>query len=137
MKMFLGFFDAKGFLNEKDLDKQGEIADRLRSLGAEPRTNAGTNTGAAPLDEPTVDHENSRVLDRDRGLFDRVADAVGEGPDESGLYQLAAEGLADAAAETDLLDEAEQSATETVEELLADAGVTDVKVEFAPAPAGV
>jgi len=89
------------------------------------------------LDDPTVDHDNSRVLDRDRGLFDRVADAVGEGPDESGLYQLAADSLADAAAETDLIDEAEQSATETVEDLLADAGVTNVKVEFAAPAAGV
>ena len=89
------------------------------------------------LDDPTVDHENSRVLDRDRGLFDRVADAVGEGPDEADVYRLAADSLADAAAETDLLEQAEQSATETVEDLLADAGVTDVKVEFAPTPAGV
>ena len=89
------------------------------------------------LDDPTVDHENSRILDRDRGLFDRVADAVGEGPDEADVYRLAADSLEDAAAETDLLEQAEESATRTVEELLADAGVEDVKVEFAAPAAGI
>jgi hypothetical protein len=62
---------------------------------------------------------------------------VGEGPDEADVYRLAADSLAEAAAETDLIDEAEQSATRTVEDLLADAGVTDVTVEFAPPPAGI
>ena len=100
----------------------------------------GTVTVVLPrptLDDPTVDHETSRVLDRDRGLFDRVADAVGEGPDEADVYQLAAGSLTEAAAETDLLQEAERSAAQTVEDLFGDAGIENVKVEFAAPPAGV
>jgi hypothetical protein len=100
----------------------------------------GTVTVVLPqptLDDPTVDHETSRVLDRDRGLFDRMADAVGEGPDEADVYRLAADSLSDAAAETDLLEEAEQSAAQTVEDLFEDAGIEDVKVEFAAPPSGI
>ena len=91
------------------------------------------------LDRVHVDSERSRVLDRDRGLFDRVGDAFTDDPDDdSDLYLLAEDELVRAAGETALLTQAEDSARATVVNLLNDAGVADVTVVFATpaAPAG-
>lgn len=91
------------------------------------------------LDGVHVDSERSRVLDRDRGLFDRVGDAFTDDPDDDAdLYLLAEDELVRAAGETALLTQAEDSARTTVVNLLNDAGVADVTVVFATpaAPAG-
>ena len=60
---------------------------------------------APELGEVRIDPENSRVLDRDRGMVERLGDAIGENPsDDSELYALAERRLAAAAAESDVLD---------------------------------
>lgn len=87
------------------------------------------------LDEPALDHDRSEVLDRDRGLFDRVADAAGEPSSDRGLFQLAERELLRSAAETTVLAQAEANARSTVEQLLEDAGIQQVRVVFAPPPA--
>jgi hypothetical protein len=89
---------------------------------------------AATLGEVAVDHERSEVLDRDRGLVDRVADAAGDPADDQDLYVLAADELARSAAESGVLAAAEDSARVTIEELLAEAGIEDVSVVFAERP---
>jgi hypothetical protein len=86
------------------------------------------------LSEVTVDHERSEVLDRDRGALDRVSDALGDPQDEQDLYVLAEEELARSAAESGVLERAEESARSTVEQLLAEAGADQVHVVFAPPP---
>lgn len=84
------------------------------------------------VDGVRFDHDRSRILDRDRGLFDRVGDVFTDNPsDDSDLYLLAEGQLRRAAAEGELLERAESSAKRTVEQLLADSGVGEVTVVFA------
>jgi hypothetical protein len=92
------------------------------------------NLPAVELAAPVLDDDRSEVLDRDRGVLDRIGDAVGEPGDDDELRALASDQLLAAAADTEVLARAEDSATTTVRQLLAGAGLTDVTVVFAPAP---
>jgi len=84
------------------------------------------------VDGVHVDSERSRVLDRDRGLFDRVGDVFTDDPDDDrDLYLLAEDELGRAAGEGELLAQAETSARRTVEDLLGQVGATEVTVLFA------
>jgi uncharacterized protein DUF4230 len=89
---------------------------------------------APQLAEARIDPDESRVLDRDRGLLDRVGDAMGDDPtDESELFSLAEEQLESAADDSDLLDRAEDGTRDMLTGLANSLGVEDVTVEFAPA----
>ncbi|MGY1744016.1 DUF4230 domain-containing protein [Blastococcus sp. SYSU D00695] len=84
------------------------------------------------LGEARIDPDESRVLDRDRGLLDRVGDALGDGPtDESELYSLAEQRLESAAGDSDLLDRAEDGTRDMLTSLAHSLGVDEVTVEFA------
>jgi hypothetical protein len=86
------------------------------------------------LGEARIDPDESRVLDRDRGLLDRVGDALGDGgTDESALYSMAEDRLENAADDSDLLDRAQDGTREMLTGLANSLGVEDVTVEFAPA----
>lgn len=86
---------------------------------------------SATLADPAVDHEASTVLDRDRGVLDRVAGAFSDSPtSERGLYLEAESRLAEAAADSDLLAKAEENTATMLEELLTSAGFEDVRVVF-------
>jgi hypothetical protein len=98
-------------------------------------TSATIELPAPRIAEVRVDPAQSRVLDRDRGLLDRVGDALGEEPsDDSALYALAEEKLAGAAAASDLLDRAEGNTREMLTTLAQSLGVEQVEVRFAEAP---
>ena len=87
---------------------------------------------SATLADPAVDHEASTVLDRDRGVLDRVAGAFSDSPtSERGLYLEAESRLAEAAADSDLLAKAEENTATMLEDLLTSAGFEDVRVVFA------
>jgi hypothetical protein len=62
----------------------------------------------AELDKPNLDQENSYLADQDRGVLNRVEDAIST-QDQSHLYQLAEEKLASAAEESDLEQQAEEN----------------------------
>ena len=82
-----------------------------------------------------IDPEQSRVVDRDRGLVQRVGAAVVDNPtDDSELYALAETRLAAAAAESDVLDRAEANTRDMLTTLARSLGVQDVEVTFEPAP---
>jgi hypothetical protein len=90
---------------------------------------------AAQLSEARVDPEQSRVLDRDRGLVDRVGDAFADEPtDDSGLYALAGDRLETAAAHSDLHTRAEDNTRGMLTALGQSLGVDSVTVAFEPAP---
>ena len=83
----------------------------------------------AQLADPVIDHEASGVLDRDRGVLDRVGGVFSDAPtSDKGLYQEAERRLAEAAADSDLRATGEAKAAATVEELLREAGIEDVRV---------
>src|SRR3712207_6555801 len=86
---------------------------------------------APQLDEVRIDPEESRVLDRDRGLVERLGDAVGDDPvDDSEIYALAEDRLTAAAAGSDLRERAETNTRAMLTGLATSLGVDDVEVRF-------
>ena len=86
---------------------------------------------SATLDDASVDHEASTVLDRDRGVVDRVGGAFSDVPtSERKLYLEAEARLAEAAADGELLTKAEENTAAMLEELLTSAGFERVRVLF-------
>ena len=85
----------------------------------------------ATLDEPQIDHEASTVLDRDRGVVDRVSGIFSDEPtSEKELYLEAESRLAEAAADSELRDRAETNTATMIEQLLTAAGFDEVRVVF-------
>lgn len=83
------------------------------------------------LSEVRIDAQESRVVDRDRGLVERVGDAFQENPtDDSGLYEVAERRLAAAAAESDVLQRAEANTRDMLTTLAMSLGVESVIVDF-------
>ena len=82
------------------------------------------------LGTPKLDPTQTRVIDRQRGLLDRVGDAVGDGDPvpQQQLEQRATAKLADAAAQSDLQARAEANTQAFLQHLLASGSVTQVKV---------
>ncbi|RBY74880.1 DUF4230 domain-containing protein [Geodermatophilus sp. TF02-6] len=91
---------------------------------------------APRIDEVRIDPAESRVLDRDRGLVDRVGDALGEDPaaDDAELTALAERRLAAAAAGSDLADRAEGNTRAMLTTLAQSLGVDEVEVRFEESP---
>jgi hypothetical protein len=86
---------------------------------------------APRLDEVRIDPEESRVLDRDRGLVERIGDALGDDPvDDAELYAMAEDRLAAAAAESDLRERAEDNTRTMLTGLARSLGVDEVEVRF-------
>ena len=91
---------------------------------------------APKLLEPSLDPDRTRVYDRDRGVLDRVEDALSDRPgDEQPLYQLAEDKLA-AAAEEDprLLKTAERNTRSMLEGLLRGLGFEQIRIDFRRQP---
>jgi hypothetical protein len=111
----------------------------LRGLGAGAVTVDGSRTAATitlpkpRLSQPTLDLKRSYVYDEQRGLFDRIRDAVSGSPDdEKQLYTLAQQRLTQAAqANDELVNRAEANARGVLQGLLRPLGFTDVTVTFA------
>ena len=92
---------------------------------------------APVIDAPRLDPDATRVIARDRGVLNRLGDAVtGANPvDDQKLYQRASEKLADAAAQSDLTERARANTESFLRDTLHASGVTDVTVVFdQPAP---
>jgi hypothetical protein len=91
---------------------------------------------APELADVRIDPEESRVVDRDRGLVERIGGAFAENPiDDSDLYALAERRLGAAAAESDVLERAEGNTREMLTTLATSLGVEHVTVDFEE-PAG-
>ena len=85
----------------------------------------------ASLDGAVVDHEASTVLDRDRGVFDRVGGAFSDEPtSERDLYLEAEIRLGEAASDSELLATAEANTASMIEDLFTSAGFDQVRVVF-------
>lgn len=99
---------------------------------SEDGTSVSVTLPRAVLSDPTVDPEGSYVLDRDRGILDRVGGALSDNPtSERELYLLSEDKLAAAAAEADLVARAEANTEAMLETLLESLGFERVDVVFA------
>jgi hypothetical protein len=89
------------------------------------------------LDAPRLDHDQTRVVSRERGLLDRIDDAVtgGDPVDDQVVYQRAEEKLAEAATVSDLRDRARDNTRRFLTELVAGLGYEQVVVRFVPGDA--
>jgi hypothetical protein len=89
----------------------------------------------ATLTEPAIDYEQSRVLDRDRGLLDRIGGVFSDNPtSEAELYVAAGNKLAEVADQTDLLARAEDNTKLMLYGMLKLGGFDKVDVRFVGAP---
>lgn len=83
------------------------------------------------LGEPVLDFENSGVLNRDRGVLDRIGGVFSDNPtSEEALIVAAQQQMIDAVPESDLLARAETNTEETLTTLLSGVGVREVDVIF-------
>ena len=87
------------------------------------------------LTQPRLDPDATRVISRQRGLLDRVGDAVGDGNPvaQDKLEQIATSKLSAAAAQSDLVETAERNTTRFVTGSLHAAGIDHVTVTYTPA----
>ena len=109
------------------VDFGGLSGDAVQTEG----TKATITLPAPRLDEARLDLAESRVLDRDRGIVDRVAGAVSDDPtSEREVALVAQDKLVAAAAESDLLERTEASTRAMLEGLAGSFGYDDVTVRF-------
>lgn len=103
---------------------------RAVTLSPDGRT-ATFSLPPARLDDADVDLENSRVLDRDRGVVDRVGGLFSDSPTgEAEVAALAEDKLDAAAAESDLRRRTEENTRTMLTSLARSLGVEQVVVEF-------
>ena len=85
----------------------------------------------ARLADPVVEPERSYVINRERGLLDRLGSVLSDNPtSERDLYLLAGDKLADAALEGGLVERAEQNTEDMLETMLLSLGYEQVTVVF-------
>jgi hypothetical protein len=117
---------------EVGVDLRGLDADKIKVN--DDRTSATITLPAPTLSAPNVNTERSYIYSRQRGLIDRLKDAVGDGTsDQKELYTLASQRLAQAASQTDELRlRAEANTRSMMQGLLRSLGFTDVTINFSP-----
>jgi hypothetical protein len=89
-----------------------------------------TLPGAYAMD-PVLDHDQSHVMNRDRGLFNRIGGIFNDNPtSEAGLYDAAMEKMADAAGQTDLIAQAQEHTTFVLTSMLKAMGFEKIDIVF-------
>ena len=98
------------------------------------RTTVAVRLPRATIDDVKVDPKQSRVLDRERGVLDRLGSVFSDSPtSERGLYLLSEEKLKAAAASSGLRARAELNTKRMLTALFRSLGFTDITITFGPA----
>ncbi len=85
----------------------------------------------AYLANPVLDTEQSHVMNRDRGILNRLSGVFSDNPtSEQGLSRLAEDKIGDAAAATDLTDRAEANTKGMLEAMFRSLGFETIDVRF-------
>jgi hypothetical protein len=80
---------------------------------------------------PVLDHQQSHVMNRDRGLINRVVGIFNDNPtSEDSLYQAAQRKMADAAGQTDLIQRAQEHTTFVLTGMLKSMGFEKIDIVF-------
>jgi hypothetical protein len=98
------------------------------------RTTVAVRLPRATIDDVKVDPKQSRVLDRERGVLDRLGSVFSDSPtSERGLYLLSEEKLKTAAASSGLRARAELNTKRMLTALFRSLGFTDITITFGAA----
>lgn len=126
---FLAFGSVDAIVDFTSLDRDAiEVS--------EDRKTVRVTLPPARIDTVKVDPEQSRILDRDRGVLDRIGGAFSDNPtSERDLYLEAEKKMRRAAADSELTDRAEVNTRRMLRALFSTLGFEDITIEFAP-PAG-
>ena len=95
-------------------------------------TDSATITLPAPtIGDPVIDFENSGVMNRDRGVIDRLSGVFNDNPtEEESLIVEAQDKMLEGVGETDLLERARTNTEKMLTTLLEGVGIDDVDVVF-------
>ena len=81
--------------------------------------------------DPVLDHKQSHVMNRDRGLLNRLGGIFNDNPtSEASLYDAAMTKMADAAAQTDLIQRAQEHTTFVLTGMLKSMGFEKIDIVF-------
>ncbi|MDY7106619.1 MAG: DUF4230 domain-containing protein [Actinomycetota bacterium] len=102
---------------------------------SDDRTSVEIVLPAPRLAEAELDQERTYVASRDRGLFDRIGDALGSNPvNDQDLYLLAEQRLEEAATATDITATAERNTRDMLTTMMQALGFEEVTVTFSNPP---
>lgn len=114
---------------EAIVDFSGLDADAV--MVSEDRETVRITLPRARLGQVRIDPDESRVLNRERGVLDRLGSVFSDNPtSERELYQLAEEKLRDAAADSELTARAETNTRRMLRALLGTLGFEDITISF-------
>jgi Protein of unknown function (DUF4230) len=81
--------------------------------------------------QPVLDHDQSHVMNRDRGLLNRLGGIFNDNPtSEAALYDAAISKMADSAAQTDLIQRAQEHTTFVLTGMLKSMGFEKIDIVF-------
>lgn len=87
------------------------------------------------LGDADIDESSARIINRNRGLIDRVDDFFSENPtDDAQLYTAAEQKVEAAARESDLVEEARQNTERWLTTFLGAAGFSTVEISWSESP---
>lgn len=114
-----------------------KLGDESVSINAD-RTSVSITLPRAQLSTPNVDPEQSRVLNQDMGVIDRLGGLFSDQPNPQNqqMYVLAQQRLAAAATEVGLQAKAEENTRIALDTLMRSLGFTVVTMKFVDAAAG-
>jgi uncharacterized protein DUF4230 len=114
-----------------------KLGDDAVSVSAD-RKSVSITLPPAQLSKPNVDPDQSRVLNQDLGLIDRLGNLFSDQPNPQNqqMYQLAEQRLADAAKQVGLQKRAEDNTKATLDKLLRSLGFTTVTITYVNPSAG-
>ena len=129
--IFLAIGSVDAFV---DFRKLGDDAVSVSS----DRTSVSITLPRAQLSTPNVDPDQSRVLNQDLGVIDRLGNLFSDQPNPQNqqMYQLAEQRLADAAKQVGLQKRAEDNTKATLDKLLRSLGFSTVNITFVNPAAG-
>ena len=117
-----------------DFRKLGDDAVSVSS----DRSSVSITLPRAQLSTPNVDPNESRVLNQDLGLIDRLGNLFSDQPNPQNqqMYQLAQQRLAEAAKQVGLQKRAEDNTEATLDKLMRSLGFTTVTIRYVNPAAG-